>query len=218
MKKKIHKAYFVSALIFLFVAPGISQENRLRISGISGDSVECGVYLSGYREFLKIDVYDYAREAWLKAFENCPESSEKMYVDGVTIYRKFLETAPDGPAREGLIDTLMLIYDRRMEYFGGEGNVLGRKGTDLLNYRGADIDQVRNAYEMLKKSIELQGSKSQESVMLLFISAGIMLNNNQIIDDSQVIDDYVLVTGIIEPLEKRSSRWKKTRETIDEII
>ena len=218
MKNKIRKAYLTSVLIILFVAPGISQENGLRISGSSGDDVECGVHLSGYREFLKINLYQYARVPWLKAFNNCPESSEKMYVDGVTIYRNFLETAPDGPAREGLIDTLMLIYDRRMEYFGGEGNVLGRKGRDLLNYRSADIDQVQKAYEMLEKSIELQGDKSQESVMLLFISAGIMLNNNQLIDDSKVLDDYLLVIGIIEPLEKRSSRWKKTRETIDEII
>ena len=41
-----------------------------------------------------------------------------MYVDGVTMYRNFIELAPDGPVREGLIDTLMLIYDRRKEYFG----------------------------------------------------------------------------------------------------
>ena len=218
MKNKIPKAYFVSALILLFVAPGISQENNLRIARIGGDSVDCGVYLSGYREFLKIDLYEYAQEVWLKAFDKCPESSEKMYVDGITIYRKFLETAPDGPAREGLIDTLMLIYDRRMEYFGGEGNVLGRKGRDLLTYRSADIDQVQKAYGMLDKSIELQGDKSQESVMLLFISAGIILNNNQRIDDYQVLDDYLQIIGIIEPLTKRSSRWKKTMETVDEIV
>ncbi len=99
-----------------------------------------------------------------------------------------------------------------------EGNVLGRKGMDLLKYRSADIDQVWKAYEMLEKSIELQGSQSQEPVMLLFISAGIILNSNQKIDDDQVLDDYLLVIGIIEPQEKISSQWKKTRETIDEII
>lgn len=218
MKNKIRKVFFTSTLSLLFLAPGITQQNMLRISGTSGDSVDCGVHLSGYREFLKINLYQYAQVPWLKAFDNCPESSEKMYVDGVTIYRNFLETAPDGPAREGLIDTLMLIYDRRMEYFGGEGNVLGRKGKDLLNYRGSDIDQVQKAYEMLEKSIELQGNKSQESVILLFISAGILLNNNQIIDDNKVIDDYLLVIGILDPLEKRSSRWKKARKTVDEII
>ncbi len=218
MKNKVRNVYFVSALILLFVAPGISQENNPRISGTNGESVDCGVYLSGYREFLKINLFEYAQEPWLKAFENCPESSEKMYVDGVTIYRNFLETADDGPAREGLIDTLMLIYDRRIEYFGGEGNVLGRKGRDLLKYRSADMDQVQKAYEMLERSIELQGRKSQESVMLFFISAGIMLHNNQKIDDSQVLDDYLLVSGVIDQLEQKSSRWKKAGKTIDEMV
>ncbi len=186
---------------------------------MNGESVNCGVYLSTYREFLKINLPQYAWEPWLKAFNDCPESSEKMYVDGVTIYRAFIEAAPDGPAREGLIDTLMLIYDRRMEYFGDEGNVIGRKGKDLLTYRSADIEQVQEAYEMLKKSIELQGNKSQESVMLIFISAGIVLNNNdQKIDDLQVIEDYLVVIGILDQLEKRSSRWERTRAKIDEIM
>ena len=89
---------------------------------------------------------------------------------------------------------------------------------DLLKYRSADIYQVWKAYEMLEKSIELQGSQSQEPVMLLFISAGIILNSNQKIDDDQVLDYYLLVIGIIEPQEKISSQWKNTRETIDEII
>jgi len=218
MKKKIRKTYFASALLLLFVSPGITQENNLRISGTIGDEVECGVHLSGYREFLKIKLYEYAHEPWLKAFENCPESSEKMYVDGVTIYRNFIESADNEAAREGLIDTLMLIYDRRMEYFGGEGNILGRKGRDLLKYRSADIDQVQKAYTMLGKSIELQGSKSQESVLQFFMSAGIILNNKQMIDDFQVLNDYLLVSGIIDQLEKRSSRWKKAGKKIDEMI
>ena len=218
MKKKTHKIYFLTALFFLFVAPGISQDNKLRIAGMTGDSVDCGVYLSSYREFFKIKYYNLAKEPWSIAFDNCPESSERMYVDGVTLYRNFIEEAPEGPVREGLIDTLLLIYDRRMENFGDEGNVLGRKGRDLLAYRNADIDQVQNAYEMLKRSIEIEGTKSQESVMLLFLRAGIMLNKEDKLDEIQLIDNYIMLSGMLDQMEKRSSRWKRTRATLDEMV
>jgi tetratricopeptide (TPR) repeat protein len=141
-----------------------------------------------------------------------------MYVDGVAMYRTFIDEAPDGPVREGLIDTLMLIYDRRIEYFGGEGNVLGRKGRDLLNYRRSDIGQVQEAYGMLRKSVQLEETESQEAVMVLLISAGITLNKENKIDDNQVIDDYFMLVGILDQLEGRSSRWERTRANIDEMM
>jgi hypothetical protein len=215
---KTNKIYLLTALIFLFIAPGISQESKIRIGGTTGDNVDCGVYLSGYREFFKIKLYELAREPWSKAFDNCPGSSERMYLDGVTLYRSFIEEAPEGPVREGLVDTLLLIYDRRMENFGDEGNVLGRKGKDLLAYRNSDIEQVQNAYEMLKKSIEIEGTKSQESVMLLFLTAGIALNKEDKLEDNQVIDNYILLIGMLDQLAQKSSRWKRTRAKLDEIM
>ncbi|MCK4749152.1 MAG: hypothetical protein KAT15_18995, partial [Bacteroidales bacterium] len=218
MKGKTLKSIFLSALIFLFVVPVDSQNGIGSNNNTSEDSIICGKHLSAYRTFFKIDLYEYAYPTWLKAFTDCPASSEMMYLDGVTMCRSFIKEAPEGPVREGLIDTLMLIYDRRMEYFGGEGNVLGRKGRALLTYRGADIEQVQKAYEMLERSIELQGKESREAVMLLFISAGIMLNKEEIIDDNQVIEDYFMVIWILDQMEGRSSRWARTRATIVEIM
>jgi hypothetical protein len=54
--------------------------------------------------------------------------------------------------------------------------------------------------------------------MLLFITSGIMLNKEEKIDDNQVIEDYFMVIGILDQLEGRSSRWKRTRAKIDEIM
>jgi len=68
MKHKTNKIFFLTALLFLFVSPGISQDSNLRRAGVNGDSVNCGVYLSGYREFFKIKYYALARESWTKAF------------------------------------------------------------------------------------------------------------------------------------------------------
>ena len=218
MTRKTNNMILIISLLFLMLEPGISQENKLRYGSTTGENVDCGVHLSGYREFYKLELYDLAKEPWSKAFDNCRSSSERMYVDGVSLYRIYIEEAPEGPVREGLIDTLLLIYDRRMENFGDEGNVLGRKGKDLLAYRNSDIEQVQNAYDMLKKSIEIQGSKSQESVLLLFLRAGIALNEEERLDNVQVMEDYIMLNTMVSELEKRSSRWKRTGAKLDEII
>jgi len=218
MKGKTLKALILPALMFLFVLPAVSQRSKVKIYGTDGDSVNCGPAISAYRTFVKAKYYDDAYPTWLKVFNNCHDSSEMVYLDGVTMYRYFIEKAPEGPVKEGLIDTLMLIYDRRMEHFGGEGNVLGRKGRDLLTYRGADIGQVQNAYEMFKKSIELMGKESQDATMLLCISSGIALTKEGITDTSLVLEDYITVSGILVQRETRGLRWERTREAIDKMM
>lgn len=218
MKGKTLKLIFLTALIFLIMLPAVSQSRRVPVYGTTGENVDCGAMASAYRDFFKLELYRDAYSTWIIAFENCPSSNKRMYLDGVTMYRSFIKEAPEGPVREGLIDTLMLIYDRRMENFGEEGNVLGRKGRDLLTYRGNDIEEVQNAYEMLKTSIELQGKKSQESVLLLSITSGIALNKVGRLENNQVVEDYIMAIGILVQQEKRSSRWEKTKKKIDEVI
>jgi tetratricopeptide (TPR) repeat protein len=218
MKHKTLKSIFLSVFSFSLMVPAFSQAVSGPRYETPEDSIACGKHLSAYRTFFKIDLYDYAMDTWLQAFNDCPASSEMMYIDGVTMYRSFIQKAPEGPVREGKIDTLMLIYDRRMEYFGGEGNVLGRKGRALLTYRGSDIEQVQNAYEMLKRSVELEGKDAQEAVMLLLISAGITLNQQNLMEDDQLYDDYFLVQGLLDQVEGRSSRRDRTRSKIDELM
>ena len=218
MNGKIFKPIILSVLIFLLVAPAFSQRSKIKVYGTNGDSVSCGPSISAYRTFFKLKLYDDAFPTWLKVFNECPGYKEGVYLDGVTMYRSFIEAAPEGPVKEGRIDSLMLIYDRRIENFGGEGNVLGRKGRDLLTYRGNNIEEVQNAYDMLRRSIELMGKESQDATMLLCISSGISLSKQGKIDTSQVLADYITVNGILVARERRGSRWERTRETIDNLM
>ena len=218
MKTKALKTILLTAMSLLFVLPVISQKGIEDGSkyGKGQDSINCIKNLSLYREFFKHSNYKDAIQPWRNVFGECPAASERMYVEGVTMYRKFIESSSVPERTEGLVDTVLLIYDRRMEYFGGEGNVLGRKGIDLLRYRRADIESVEEAYRILKRSIDLQKNKSKEATMVTFISASITLNQKGKIDDNQVIEDYFMVTKIIDKLLDKSSRWPRAKASIDD--
>lgn len=219
MKKRyLHRIFILLALLTGLQQPVISQQSISADEFNPEGSSDQGRLLSTYREFFKWKEYDYALESWRTLFTEFPEASERLYVDGVTMYRNFIEATPEGQSRENKIDTLMLIYDRRIQYFGGEGNVLGRKGCDLIRYRSDDLEQVRAAYDMFKRSLELQAADSREPVLVNYISSALLLQNAEIIDNIQVMEDYFLVSGILDQLEGNSSRWKRTRATIDEMI
>jgi hypothetical protein len=206
----------LAVLASMLVLPLNAQRSRVKVYSSSADRENCMPNLSAYRTFLKLKRYEDAQPTWLKVFETCPDSSELVYVDGANMYRYFIENTPAGPLREGRIDTLMLIYDRRMEYFGGEGNVLGRKAADILAFRGSDLSLVKEANGMLRKSIQLEGLESRDKVMQLCISSGVVLNKKGLIEEKQIIADYVMILGNLVELQKESSRWGRIRARIDQ--
>jgi len=224
MKTKALKTILLTVMSLLFVLPAISQKGIEDGSkyGKGQDSINCIKNLSLYREFFKHNNYKDAIQPWRQVFGECPASSERMYVEGITMYRKFIESST-APERTGqLVDTLLMIYDRRIEYYGGEGNVLGRKGIDILRYRRIGPDgsintqAVQEGYNDLKRSIELQKNKSRDAAMVTFMSASITLNQKGKLDDNQVIEDYFMATEIIDQLLDKSSRWKRAKDLIDD--
>lgn len=215
---RIPATLIVLALLIFLQHPGFSQDVVTADQFNPQDNLEQGKLLSTYREFFKKDQYDLALESWTIIFNDYPDASEKLYVDGVTMYRSFIKEIPEGQAREDKIDTLMLIYDQRMANFGGEGNILGRKGSELLRYRSDNEEEVQAAYGMLNRSLEIQGTESRAPVMLNYISAGLILNSADMIDNIQVMEDYFMVSGLLDQLDGESSRWKRARASIDDMI
>ena len=221
MKTKALKPILVATLSLLFVLPVISQKGIEDGSkyGKGQDSINCIKNLSLYKEFFKHSNYRDAIGPWRNVFGECPASSEKMYVEGVTMYKNFIESSPSPERTEEYVDTIMLIYERRMEYFPKKkGNILGRQGIDLLRYRRTDMDAMEQGYGMLKESIELDKSKSRDAVLVTYVNASITLNKAGRLDDGQVIEDYFMVTEIVDKLLDKSSRWPKAKASIDELM
>jgi tetratricopeptide (TPR) repeat protein len=221
MKTLAFKTILLTFLSLMFILPAFSQKGIEDGSkyGKGQDSINCIKNLSLYREFFKHNNYKDAINPWRLVFGECPASSERMYVEGITMYRKLIESSSVQQRTEEHIDTLLLIYDRRIEYFGGggkQGNILGRKGIDLLRYRRNDVESVYEAYGYLKRSIELDKNKSRDAVMITFMSASITLNQKGRVDDNQVIEDYFMATEIIDGLLNKSSRWQRAKSTVDD--
>jgi Flp pilus assembly protein TadD len=208
----------LSVCIIVLQQVGFSQESTSAEEVHSSPSLQSAKLISTYREFFKWEEYDQALDSWWTIFHDFPDISERFYVDGVTMYHYFIEHTPEGPARNTKIDTLMLIYEQRMVYFDGRGNILGRKGSDLLMYRSDDTKKVREAYGMLKESLEIEGPKSREQIMLNTIAAGLILHQAAMIDNSQVLEDYFLVFGLLDQQEGSNTRQERTRATINGMI
>ena len=166
--------------------------------GHGEDSIRCVRNLSLYREFSRNRDYDMAYPYWQITFAECPKASKNIYLDGVKIFKYKLDKNENADRKKDLLDTLMLIYDKRIQYYGEKGNVRGRQGVDLLKYGRDELENVKEAYNYLKESIELRKLKTSNPVLVSFVSTTIILYQNNLLQASNTIEDYMMASSIID--------------------
>ncbi len=173
--------------------------------------MKCASELSTMSEFVKIKVYDYAFASWKYCFANCPESSKNIYVQGKKILAFKIDETEDPEIREGYIDTLMILYDLRIEYFGQKGKVLGYKGIDVLKYRR---DAIEEAYGYLRESLELDKNKADASVAATLITASGALFKGGKIEADEMIANYILAMESLEGM-RQDAKTTKAKESVE---
>ena len=156
--------------------------------------------------------------------------SEQWVYDGLYVYfadgkvKSFQERPEDGSGnrRQQLIDSLCLVYDLRITHFGERAFVLGRKGYDLLTYAP---ERCKEAYEILKESIELGGAKSEAGTLSAYYQAlNCMYGKGEATKD-QMLKDYVMVMEHIDAnladeglKEERRDYFSKARDVVNSLF
>lgn len=167
--------------------------------GHGDDSVRCVTNLSLYREYTRQNDFISALKYWKPAFNECPASTKNIYIDGVKMYKEFIEKDNNTSVQSGLIDTLMMIYDQRIEYYPADkGDQRGRQGVDLLRYRRNEVKYIQEAYRYLEESVNLGKNKTSEAVIATFFTSAITLYQNELIDETRLIDDFITCNNILE--------------------
>lgn len=191
MRRKILTAIAVFASL-VFSTNTQAQED---ISKYGNDSVKCVRNLSLYKEFEKQQSYQDALRPWKYCFENCPVSTKNLYLDGVDIIGYFIKKASDEKVAGMYLDTLMMVYEQRIQYYGQEGFVWGRMGVDILRYKKED---VAKAYEYLRKSVAAQGKSTEDAVSVTFMQSSAFLFKSGGSSKERVIEDFAMVLDAVE--------------------
>ncbi len=156
--------------------------------------VNCLINLSLYGEFVKQGNFHDARKPWVKVFTQCPAASLNTYINGAKIYKDFIDNASDPALKKQYLDTLMLIYEKRIELFGRRGYVLGRKAMDYIRYYPDSLDA---AYKMLSESVALQQGKSEEIILAIRFQVALQLYAKKELTANDILNMYTESEGYL---------------------
>jgi len=219
--KSIRIILFWVIVMLVSVNEGIAQKSGNKYGE---DSIACIRHNSLYREFYKQKSYNDALPHWRWVFANCPLISQNIYIDGSKLMGFKINESSDQKTRDAYIDTLMMVFDNRIKYFGDsptsrQGLVLGRQGMELDTYRPSDTLHI---YELLRKSIELEGINSDPAVVSRFyITVLKCIKSKQFAIDS-IVDAYDNLSMLVDQKLKlcagdtlAQSKWMDVRTLLE---
>ncbi len=198
MINKIMKKFLVLIVAILAVF-SVSAQGKY-----GADEQKCKENLSMFREYYKQKNYDDAYNPWRWAYVNCPESSGNIFKNAPKILKAKMKA--DKVNKSAYVDTLMMVFDDRIKYFGKEGYVLGIKGYELIL---ADKSRSEEALGYLQKSIYLDGNKASVQAVYGLMLAIVNLEKLGVKTKSDVIEAYAVVSEIIDYNIKNESKSTK---------
>lgn len=199
----------------IFIANlGQAQKKKPNYGATPEDSVACLRNLSLYTEFYKQKNYDDAYKPWRTTLEVCPGSNKNIYIHGANMYKRTIKMQKDPALKEQYIDSLMWLYDKRIENFGQEGYVLGRKGVDLFRINNEKFEE---AYEIMNKSVELRGNKSEVNTLVFWLQAAVLKFKADEAHRETVLNNYSTAADILQYQLKNTTKDKKKQKIVDGI-
>ena len=187
---KLRKLFFLGAILCMS-AMAFAQDT------------DCDTDISIYREAFKqwdgktASANPIMISAWRRVFLNCPSAKERTLTDGTKIVNNALiRGTKDAALKEKYIDTLVMVYEARIQYFpkSGIGNINGRMGLDLMAFPS----RMEQAYNALKDAIDTDGNNSNYAFIDGLFSTTINMVKAGKLDEATILDEYSRLMDIVE--------------------
>lgn len=182
------------------------------------------------RQFYEQKDYKSALSHWRKLFKTYPKSSVNIYIHGINMYQSILDKTTDRAMKDHYIDTLMMVYDKRIKYFDQKGYNLGRQGTDYLKYKLLGNDNLtddqlkpimKKGYNYVEESTKLQGNDTEAPVLILLMQTTVRLYGLGELPVDKVLENYDLTTKIADAnlaKDPKNANYVTAKDQIDQIF
>lgn len=176
-----------------------------------------------YTDNFKQGNYRAAADHLIWLLVNAPNLNKSIYINGVKIYNGMAGEAADNAQKIVFQDSVLLLYDLRIKYFGDEGKVLNRKAFDAYKYYKGDKERYEELFMLFKSTFELNGNKVMDMNLLPYMD---IIRRYKISDgnisDQEVLDIYEEIVRItnykIMTVKKNVDRLKIILDKINELL
>lgn len=177
--------------INLSAQKGIDTETPF---GSGQDSIRCLQNTIACSGFFETREYDSAMYYWRQVFNECPASSEDVYVRGEELYRERLSTTGDS----AYIDSVIMVMSLRTFYFDNKPSNDLAISLFLSEHGGNNAFYIDLRYNLLKEVADSFPGFMDQNHSVLLVEAAVNSYSTGMIDTTEVLAAYLKAYEIID--------------------
>lgn len=193
------KKFGILLVLAMFALTTQSYAQAGKYGATPEDSVECIKYLSFYKEYYKNGNIREAIPSWRGAINGCPKGvTQALYQDGQSIIKFMINQTTDANTRKALVDSLIMMYDIRIEKFPTSKAV-----SSAYTYKAYDVasfckDDQQRVYTAVKDAINFNGNQVDHGLLVLAMQYATAMFKDGKINAQAVIEDYESLVAIFD--------------------
>ena len=133
--------------------------------------------------------------------ENSPKAHENIYIRGIAIYKTKIAQATSLAERNVFVDSLMYVYDKRVDAFGdqtengrGRGFILKAKAADYQTFRQMDRENIQKFYN---EAIEATEGKDA-MVLNTYFNVLVEDYKSDLVETDLIMGEYDRLAGFMK--------------------
>lgn len=205
MRTKIFKTFVVACAVLSAVsvkAQAYLQDPRY---GNTPEERKANVItLNSFNDYYTTKDYDHALRQLHVLVANSPKASINVYIKGAAMYKTKIMAAKSVAEKKSYIDSLMWVYDLRIEHFAdyrsksgvemGAGYTSQLKARDYLQFNPADKPSV---LKFFKNAMELENYNVAADFGLLYFNELVEEYKNDELEADYVLSEYAKLENTI---------------------
>lgn len=161
---------------------------------------------------------------WL--LTHAPNLHKSLYINGAEIFDNLAEQEKDPVMKQHYVDSLMLMFDMRMQYCGEQNYVVNRKALASFKHyiNSSNADKVKETLVLMDTAFSMNGADILDITLVPYMQS-VMINELKYhsLTDDQILQRYDKLMEVInKKLEsgdpKTKERLKTYKDQIDEIL
>lgn len=157
---------------------------------------------------------------WL--LQHAPDLNTSLYIKGEKIYSNLADLEEDEAKKKEWVDSLMMMFDMRMEYCNEKGDVMNRKAYAAYKYNIRDREKWPELLELFDETFAINQNEVDYYLILPYMS--IVKYNakySKTLEEKEILDRYDTIMSIIDYKIGQGERVDKLtdyKEQIDNIL
>lgn len=165
-----------------------------------------------YRDAYNSQRYDDALKYLPDLIKNSPKGAQNIYVYSINIYKNKIMRSTNLAERNGLVDSLMMLYDYRIENFGdnakyGTPYILKQKAMDYAALKSSDREMVQ---KYLMEAIKADEDNPDIDLINIYFNELTTDFKNDNINADYYIGQYDWLSGLVVKVTDPSTAEAKS--------